>query len=239
VLAACVGVLAFVRLRGRIPFWRDLHRWLASSGVPDAIRRLDATLLLVGATLAAAGCLARGRVATVLGLRGSVAPAARVAAIGAIPMALAGWAAGGGPAPSWELVPGVLVAPFVEELFYRAGLVALPVRAAGLPFWPVVGLSALLFGASHVPWSAELAASDAPVFLVTAAGGAWFAWLFRATGWNLWFPVLVHAAMNLAWMAFQAAPDAAGGWTANAGRAGTIALVTWLAIRERRRLRPS
>ncbi|HVG93448.1 MAG TPA: CPBP family intramembrane glutamic endopeptidase [Planctomycetota bacterium] len=233
VLGLLVLLFAFVRLRGRVPAVRAVHRWLASVGVPEDLRALDATLLLVGGAFLAAWFLARRQVAAALGLRRPIGPSARIAAIGALPMLVAAWAVGEGWSPSWALVPGALVAPFVEELFFRGALVALPVRAAGLPFWPVAIVSAALFGASHAPWSDALSWGHVPVILVTGAGGLWFAWLLRTAPWNLWLPIFVHAGMNLAWMLFRASPDAVGGWQANVGRAGTIALVTWLVLRER------
>jgi membrane protease YdiL (CAAX protease family) len=233
VLGLSALLFVFVRLRGRVPAVRAFHRWLASLGVPENLRALDATFVLLGGAFAAGWFLARRRAAAALGLCGPIGPAGRIAAIGALPMLAAAWAVGEGWSPSWSLVPGVLVAPFVEEVFFRGCLVALPVRTAGLPFWPVAILSAMLFGTSHVPWSGAPSWGHVPVVLVTGAGGLWFAWLLRAAPWNLWLPILVHAAMNLAWMLFRASPDAVGGWQANVGRAGTIALVTVLVLRAR------
>jgi len=232
VLAASVGVLVFVRLRGQLEPWVAFHRWMRDLGVPKDVRQLDSTLLMLGAAVGAALALgARGArgVAEALGLRGSFGRAARFAAIAALPMLVAGAIVGDGLTASWALIPGVLVAPFVEEVFFRGCLVALPARTGGLAFWPVAFVAGALFGASHAPWTGALDWTSLPTFLVTGAGGVWFAWLLRISGWSLWVPLCMQAAMNLAWMAFGVSADAVGGLGANLGRAGTIALAIVLA----------
>lgn len=232
VLVAAALVLGFVRLRGQVAPWIAFHRWMRDLGVPAPARQLDATILLlgasVGATLALGARGARG-VAEHLALRGGLGRALRFAAIAAIPMGIVGSIVGDGLTVSWALIPGVLVAPFVEEVFFRGCLVALPVRVGGLAFWPVAFLAGALFGASHVPWTSALDWTSLPTFLVTGAGGVWFGWLLRVSGWSLWVPLCMHAAMNLAWMAFGVSADAVGGLWANLGRAGTIALAIVLA----------
>lgn len=244
-LAAALGVavLGFVRLRASLPAWVDLHRWLEAQGVPGALRRLDGSLLLVGAALLGARLAAapddagRRSALGLLGLRHGFAAAWPLAALCALPMAAAGALAGGPPRLSEDLLPGAVLAPLVEETFFRGLLVAVLVRAGRLPFVPVALASALLFGASHVPWDASPGLGALPTVLVTGAGGAWFAWLALAHGGSLWVPIAFHACMNGVWILFAAAPDAVGGWLPNVGRALTIVLGTLLTLRRVRRER--
>jgi membrane protease YdiL (CAAX protease family) len=226
VLAAAVALVVAMRLRGHVPAVVAFHNYLASLGVPAAVRRFDATLVLLAAAFGGAAWLARGGprgACATLGLAGPVLPSLRFTALASLPMFVAGALVGDGPTASLDLVPGVLVAPFVEEVVYRGLLVAAVHRAGGVGFGLAATVSAVLFGAGHVSWSAAPGLGDALVFLVTGAGGAWFAWLLRARGFVLADTVALHAAMNLAWMVFGVAENAVGGVVANVGRAATVA----------------
>lgn len=221
-----VLVLVFVRLRGKWPLWVELHRWLVSLGVPDALRNRDATFLLVGTTLLFALLLGRRAGAgpfEALGLRGAFLRPIAWTFAWTLPMFAAG-ALMGTPHVHGGLVAMALVAPLVEELFFRGLLVVLPVRYGGLPFWPLAIGSAVLFGLSHISWFDVPSLSGALVVLVTGAGGVFYAWLCRRWGWNLWIPIGLHAFMNLSWGLFSVAENAVGGWEANVARAMTITL---------------
>lgn len=233
-----VAVFVFTRVRGEFAFYVAIHRWLKELGLPDAARALDGQLLLVVASLLAAR-LAWGRGETLrgLGLRASFVTGAWFALVAGAPMVLQAALASSGLRADLGTWRGVLVAPLVEELLFRAVFVAIPVRLGGWPFWPVAAFSALVFASTHVPWNAQFGFEHVGVLAATLAGGLWYAWLLRVYDWNLWTTILLHAVMNAAWMVFAVADSAAGGVWPNVGRGLTIAAGTVLAVRHRRRLR--
>lgn len=237
-LAVVIGLsgLVAVRLRGSVPWWVDLHRWLHDQGVPQPARHLDAPLLLLAASLLAARLAAgRGKTLRALGLRGSVVQGLWFGLLAAVPMTIQALLASEGLRFGWDGLRGTMVMPLAEEVLFRGVLVRIPVVLGCCRFWPAAILSGLLFGSLHVPWSAELSAGHLPVFAVTSVGGVWFAWLCRRFDWNLWPTVVLHAAMNAAWFVTGAADDAGGGLWPNVGRGLTIAFGSWLAVRHRPR----
>ncbi len=228
-------VVVFTRVRGSIPLWIELHRLAASAGMPAPVRNLDSSLLLVLASFAAARlATARGRTLAVLGLTGSIATGATFGVVTALPMLAQGSVLATGFSTALPTWIGVVVAPFVEELFFRGVLVGVPVRCGGLRFWPVALVAAIAFGAVHVPWDGSAELGHLGVFAATFAGGTWYAWIVRSWGWNLWTTIVLHGAMNAAWMVTGAADDAAGGPWANVGRAGTIVVGTVWTLRRAR-----
>ena len=235
-----IAVFVFARLRSQVPLYVDLHRWLDGLGVPPWLRGLDHTLLLVlGSLLAARLAFGSGQALRGLGLRASLPRGATFALVTALPMVLeaaiqCAWT-GTTVRLDSEIARGVLVAPVVEELFFRAVLVAIPVRCGGWPFWPTAVFAALVFGSVHVPWTNAFHAGHLGVLAATGAGGLWYAWLLRSHGWNLWTTIVLHAAMNGAWTIFGVAGDAAGGVWPNVGRALTIGVGTMLTLRLLRR----
>jgi len=122
---------------------------------------------------------------------------------------------------------GSLSAPFFEELFFRAFLFGLLYRHAGWGMWPATILDAFVFGIIHISQGDDFTTS-ASVFAATAAGAAWFSWLYKEWEWNLWLVVFLHAFMNFSWMLFDMADNAAGGLWANVFRITTIVMsVVW------------
>jgi uncharacterized protein len=85
----------------------------------------------------------------------------------------------------------VLIAPLVEELFFRGMLYQAFRRRFWL--WPAMGSSALLFALGHAQVG-DLAATML-VFLVILPVGVYLAWLFERRG-NLLAPVAAHAVFN-------------------------------------------
>lgn len=235
-VALAIAVFVFTRVRGDFALYVELHRWVKRLGVPDELRALDGSLLLVFASLAAARlAYGRGAVLRGLGLRGSFLAGATFAGVAGAPMVLQAALASDGLRLDLGVLRGVVVAPFVEELLFRAVLVAIPVRCGGWPFWPVAVAAALVFASTHVPWNAQFGAQHVGVLAATMAGGIWYAWLVRLYAWNLWVSILLHAVMNAAWTVFAVADSAAGGLWPNVGRGLTIVAGTWLALRHRRR----
>ncbi len=103
-----------------------------------------------------------------------------------------------------------IFAPIVEEIEYRGFGVRQFQRGTGWPFWLVVWPSAFLFGWGHVEqgtnWQEQLG-----IFLITGTGAVVVSWLLQR--WqNLWFPIMLHIAMNLWWELFSVARTAVGGW---------------------------
>ena len=103
-----------------------------------------------------------------------------------------------------------LFSPIVEEIEYRGFGVRQLQRGTGWPFWMVVWPSALLFGWGHVEQGQNWK-EMAGIFLLVGTGGVVFAWLL-ARWQNLWFPIMLHIAMNLWWELFSVARTAIGGW---------------------------
>jgi hypothetical protein len=73
------------------------------------------------------------------------------------------------------------------------------------------------------------------IFLITAVGAAWFAWLYTEWDNNLWVPVFMHVLMNLSWTLFEVSSTALGGGLSNVFRAITIALTIFITIYYHRR----
>lgn len=79
------------------------------------------------------------------------------------------------------------VTVLAEELLFRAWLQPVLCRWLGSAWG--IGLTALLFGAAHLPFSA-------PFALVATLAGLGYGLVFHASG-RLWPAVLLHAAVNL------------------------------------------
>ena len=127
------------------------------------------------------------------------------------------------PGAAVTIVAASVFAGFFEELFFRGFIFGQLFRTARWGFVPAAMLSGLFFASGHLYQSNDMAGAVA-VFGITFIGSAWFSWLFVESGWNLWFPVFLHAFMNLSWGLFSMDDTAAGGWAANIPRFVTIAL---------------
>ncbi|WP_309108102.1 type II CAAX endopeptidase family protein [Arthrobacter sp.] len=95
--------------------------------------------------------------------------------------------------PAWLIVPLlVVVAPFVEEYFFRHLLIGKLSRRINI--WVCCGLSVVLFAALHVLGKQDLTLT---VLLPYLAMGASLVFVYVWTGKNLMFSYFVHAAKNL------------------------------------------
>jgi len=121
-----------------------------------------------------------------------------------------------------SLIHKTLAAGFMEEIFFRGFLFGLLFRKAGWGFIPASILGALIFGLGHIYQGSSIAEILA-VFLITAIGAVWFAWLFIEWNENLWVPIFLHIFMNLSWVLFDVSSNAVGGIYTNIFRAVTIA----------------
>jgi len=142
---------------------------------------------------------------------------------------------------SWShLLLIAAIAPVAEEVLFRGYLFKQLYRRAGWSFWSAVGLSAALFGLVHAhhvfgQGGARLLAEVA----ITAAGGAFFAWLLKQWSDNLWVPIGAHAAMNLWWEVFDVDSTAIGTRAGNVARLLFIGTAIEMTIHRTRRLRRS
>ncbi|MEM9918160.1 MAG: CPBP family glutamic-type intramembrane protease [Bacteroidota bacterium] len=122
----------------------------------------------------------------------------------------------------WRLV-NVFIGASMEEVVYRGFLFGLLFRKAKWGFLAAVLLNALIFGTAHL-YQGQTFGQTAGIFMVTLAGGIWFAWLYIEWENNLWIAISLHFFMNLAWKLFAMDNTALGDWGANLFRIMTIAL---------------
>jgi len=152
-------------------------------------------------------------------------------AVAVLPMFLSSALAGSIPRDLtfWQVVRATIFPGFMEEYLFRAFLFGLLFRHMGWGFIPAALLGAFIFGLEHV-YQGTSPGQSAAIFLVTALGGAWYAWLFTEWGNNLWIPVFLHTFMNLSWVLFEVEVNALGGWYSNIFRVITIAIATIFTI---------
>ncbi|MFG0286468.1 MAG: CPBP family intramembrane glutamic endopeptidase [Phycisphaerales bacterium JB039] len=236
ILAAFTFGLALAVHRGRIPGYVDLYR--------APLARLDQLIIWTIVALVCVWLLRRTSPRRAISNFCLTRPPLRpllFAAISALPMFIASAATG-----AWRLSApdetiasllailwlGAIVAPFAEEIFFRGFAFGELVRTARWGFWPAAIVTGLIFGAVHFfgAIGRESLAGALGVVAITAVGGAWYAWLYLRWNFNLWVPIFLHALMNAPWILFVVDDTALGTWTANAGRAGTIAIATLLTL---------
>jgi|GEM_PF-5789211 uncharacterized protein len=139
-----------------------------------------------------------------------------------------------------RLLETSLGAALREETFFR-GLIFINLwRHSRLKFKGAMLVSALLFGAAHLPgqWQTASATSLLGIAVLTAAGGAFYAWLV-AQWQSLWLAISLHAGMNLFWSLFAVGSHAAAsGSTGQTSRIVTIVfMVVITELRRRKRER--
>jgi membrane protease YdiL (CAAX protease family) len=124
---------------------------------------------------------------------------------------------------------GCLIAPFAEEVIFRAYLFKQLYQRARFGFWLSALIPSVLFALGHVYQSSD-PKELAGILAVTGIGGIFACWLFKRWQYNLWIVVGLHAAMNLWWEVFAVDDTALGGWLANGARLLTIACAVLLTI---------
>lgn len=129
-----------------------------------------------------------------------------------------------------DLLRKTLFAGLFEEYLFRGFLFGILFRKAGWGFIPAGLSGALFFGMGHIYQGGSFMQSFG-IFLVTAMGALWFAWLYIEWNNNLWVPVFLHILMNLSWALFDVSENALGGINVNIFRGITIALTVALTIR--------
>lgn len=124
---------------------------------------------------------------------------------------------------------GCFIAPFAEEVLYRAFVFRQLYRRARLGFWVSALLPSALFAVAHLYQSSNLM-ELLGIVAITGAGGIGFCWFFMKWRDNLWAVFGLHAMMNLWWEVFAVDDTALGGWLANGARLGTVAIAILLTI---------
>ena len=124
-----------------------------------------------------------------------------------------------------------IVAPIAEEVLFRGYLFGQLYRRAGWRFWPAALVTAVIFGVGH-SYQAITGGLDLwgllGVVAITAAGSAFFSWLYARWNFNLWVPIAFHALMNMWWDVFAVDDTALGGWLANLARVATVVIAILL-----------
>ena len=129
-----------------------------------------------------------------------------------------------------QLVYGIFIAGFFEELFFRGFAFGQLFRYARWGFIPAVLITALPFGALHVYQGHDLLSSLVAMG-VTAMGGLFFCWLYVEWNYNLWCSIGMHTLMNMSWILFRVSDNGATGglWT-NIFRMVTIVTAVLLTV---------
>ncbi|MHC1707067.1 MAG: lysostaphin resistance A-like protein [Bacteroidales bacterium] len=133
-----------------------------------------------------------------------------------------------------DLTHKTLFAGLMEEYLFRGFLFGLLFRKLQWGFIPASLLGAIIFGLGHI-YQGSTFPETMGIFMITALGAAWFAWLYIEWNNNLWVPVFLHIFMNLSWTLFDVSDTALGGLYTNVFRAMTIALTIFLTIKYQRK----
>jgi hypothetical protein len=123
--------------------------------------------------------------------------------------------------------------PVQEEIVFRGYAFGQLHRRVGWRFWVAILVTAGAFGIGHIE-AGSSAQEVAGLFVFTAVGGAFFAWLFVKWDGNLWLPIVVHSQMNMNWNVFDVGETAVAGWWPAALQLSVLALAIGVTLfRER------
>ncbi|MBV8207157.1 MAG: CPBP family intramembrane metalloprotease [Acidobacteria bacterium] len=232
-LGTCLALVVINNIHWMLTSWpryRSLH-WRHAFYVAESIDKLAGIAVCI-AVVWLLRRHARHMIAHEFALDQPVLPGLMFAMACSIPM-LVGLAVTRHFSPSntiGALVFLTVFSPMVEEIEYRAFGVRQLARGTRWPFWVAVWPSTLLFGWGHVE-QGHSSQEKLAIFLITGTGGLILAWLLYR--WqNLWFPIMLHIAMNLLWELFSVARTAVAGWFPFALEALTmlIAVVVTLSL---------
>lgn len=228
--AIAVLVFAFIdqynALLKLIGWRRFISEWLIVLGIRNAFE--VATCLIAVAITHRFGFK---RAARELGL---LAPAGRglvFAAIATLPMLIV-FALTSSVNPKMTFLTvgvGCFIAPFAEEVLYRAFLFRQLYRRARLGFWVSALMPSVMFAAAHLYQSDDLM-ELLGIVAITGTGGIGFCWFFMKWRDNLWAVFGLHAGMNLWWEVFAVDDTALGGRLANGARLATVVVAVLLTI---------
>jgi uncharacterized protein len=133
-----------------------------------------------------------------------------------------------------DFLQKTLLAGFMEEYLFRGFLFGILFLRLGWGFVPSSVLGAIIFGFGHV-YQGNNFVESLGVFIVTASGAVWFAWLYIEWENNLWIPVFLHSLMNLSWLLFDISENALGSALANFFRVITIVLSIVLTVNKNKK----
>jgi membrane protease YdiL (CAAX protease family) len=172
---------------------------------------------------------------TALGLRGPIGSAMVFSFVAASPMLLIFAATSSINAKMSVLSVGVgcFVAPFAEEVVFRAYMFGQLYRRARWGFWLSALIPSVLFAAGHAYQAGGLW-ELVGIFAVTGLGSLLGCWIYVRWQFNLWAVFGLHCLMNLWWEVFGTADTALGGWSANGARLLTITVAILLTINKDR-----
>jgi len=211
------------------------YRYLGLSGATGLDPSVLKIVLWTGLPLAAVAFLHghRGGWPGGAGLKGPILPALLPGLAGGAVMFAIFLAYGLAPAwPSGEdFYIQTISAPVGEEVLFRGYLITQLVLA-GLNMRVALILSALVFGFLHLPnvWASGDVMHMAMEVGITAAGGLVFGLLMLLMGGSVVAPIMLHAAMNLAWLLFEVAADAVGGSEGFIARIAAVAVALFLGV---------
>ena len=228
---AAIAMLVFVAIDhlGDLLHLFNLRRFMPWLLVLALRNLLEVTLSVGGITLAH-----RDGVKNALRELGMSAPAGRgflFALIVTSPMLIA-FAFGFSINPKMTFSSVVVlcfIAPFAEEVIFRAYLFRQLYQRARMGFWLSALIPSVLFAAGHVYQSKD-PLELAGILAITGVGSLISCWLFKRWQYNLWVVVGLHCGMNLWWEVFAVDDTALGGWLANGARLLTIACAILLTI---------
>jgi uncharacterized protein len=159
---------------------------------------------------------------------GMLKPAGRAFAfafIATLPMLLA-FAMTSGINPKMTVLSigvGCVLAPFAEEVLFRAFLFRQLYRHGRLGFWISALVPSVLFALGHLYQSSDVT-ELVGIAAITGLGSLLFCWVFLRWNDNVWPIFALHALMNLWWDIFAVDDTALGGWFANGARLATVVL---------------
>jgi membrane protease YdiL (CAAX protease family) len=116
-----------------------------------------------------------------------------------------------------------ILAPFAEEVLYRAYLFRQLYRYGRLGFWISALIPSIIFAIGHLYQSNDFN-ELVGISLITGLGSILLCWLFIRWDDNIWPIFALHCLMNLWWEVFAVDDSALGGWLANGARIATVVL---------------
>ncbi len=201
----------------------DLKQFLPPQAVTGSRNLVQIALCFVGIFIAH-----RFGVKAAAAELGLLKPAGRAflfAFIATLPMLIAfALTSGINPKPTMLTVGvGCILAPFAEELLFRAFLFRQLYRHGRLGFWISALVPSVIFAIGHLYQSNDLT-ELVGIAAITGIGSLLFCWVFLRWDDNVWPIFALHAFMNLWWEIFAVDDSALGGWVANGARLATVIL---------------
>jgi uncharacterized protein len=201
----------------------DLKQFMPARAVAGLRNVVQVLLCFLG--IAIAHRVGVKSAASELGILRPLGRAFAFAFVATLPMLLT-FAATSGINPKMNFLSigiGCVLAPFAEEVLFRAFLFRQLYRYGRLGFWISALIPSVLFALGHLYQSSDLS-ELAGIVAITGFGSLLLCWIFLRWNDNLWPIFALHALMNLWWEIFAVDDTALGGWLANGARLATVIL---------------